>query len=494
MQKLLLAGIGMLFCLVGLGQNIHFLKSYGNTGYDYGRDIKQTPDTGYIATGSSSSFGGANADAFLLKVDSLGNFKWSYNYGGPDSDWGTSVIITHDSTYAIGGYTNSFGAGGFDMYLVRAGADGVPLWQKTYGGSNWDKGDAVAQVPADSGFVIVGETYSFGAGGRDMYIVRTDKNGDTIWTKTYGGIEDDWATGVLIHNDSIVVCGGTESFGAGMSDGIILKMGLDGNLGWTKVTGHELEDYFTAVERFSASYYLSGTRDYHNGAYLNDFWIYRTSFTGNVMADTTIYNASHEVEIAHDLTVAQVGYVYFAGQTMRLGYSTIDLLPDAFVGKLLSTYFTAYDYRQNFGEAGTDIAWGIDKCYDQGTVSVGDLAYGSTGGNNMFILKLNQTANFPTDAPDYDLFGMVNNDITTGIEEDIAHLELKVYPNPANDYLTVEAAEQIEAISVYGIGGQLILQQHDVDSKIFVGDLPAGFYIVQIKFDEEIVNFRMIKQ
>ncbi|MBK6526058.1 MAG: hypothetical protein IPG07_11245 [Crocinitomicaceae bacterium] len=82
----------VIFYLIGIcfqldAQNIHFLKSYGNSGYDYGRDIKQTPDSGYIATGSSSSFVGANADLFLLKIDSLGNFKWSYNYGGSDSDW-----------------------------------------------------------------------------------------------------------------------------------------------------------------------------------------------------------------------------------------------------------------------------------------------------------------------------------------------------------------------------------------------------------------------
>lgn len=489
--------IGLIFCLFtasALSQNIHFIKSYGNTGYDYGRDIKQTPDTGYIATGSSSSFGSANADAFLLKVDSLGNFKWSYNYGGPDSDWGNSVILTHDSTYAIGGYTNSYGAGGFDFYLVRAGANGTPLWQKTYGGSNWDKGDALAEIPADSGFIIVGETYSFGAGGKDMYMVRTDQNGDTIWTKTYGGINDDWATGVLVDGDSIVVCGGTKSFGAGMSDGIILKMDLDGNLGWVKVKGHELEDYYTAIEKFSASYYLSGTRDYHNGAYLNDFWIYRISTNGNlVVVDTSISNPSHEVEIAHDLTVAQLGNVYFAGQTMSFGYSTIDLLPDAFVGKLLTTYFTAYDYRQNFGEAGTDIAWGIDKCYDDGTVSIGDLHYGSTGGNNMFILKLNKTANFPADSPDYDIFGGINNDITTSIVEMPSGSKLRIYPNPATEYLTIDGSQTIDLVQIFDLGGKCLLTEANVKNAVFVGNLPPGFYLIQLSIAEENVIFKMVK-
>lgn len=475
-------------------QNIHFLKSYGNSGYDYGRDIKQTPDTGYIATGSSSSFVSANADAFLLKVDSLGNFEWSYNYGGNDSDWGNSVIVTHDSSYAIGGYTNSFGAGGFDFYLIRADKNGVPLWQKTYGGTNWDKGDAVVQNPNDSGFVIVGETYSFGAGNRDMYIIRTDKNGDTIWTKTYGGVEDDWATGVLVDGDSIVVCGGTESFGSGMSDGIILKMHEDGTIGWVKVVGKELDDYFTSLVKFSASYYMGGTRDYHNGAWLSDFWIYRLSNNGNVVqVDTTILNGSHEVEIAHDIVVAQLGNIYFAGQTKSFGYSTIDLMPDAFIGKILDNYFTTYDYRQNFGEAGTDIAWGIERTYDDGIVAVGDMAFASTGGNNLFIIKLNKTAVFPADTADYSVFGSINNPITLKIEPNEQNNLISIYPNPATENVNIKCSKPVENISLYSLSGQLILVPEKNSEIISLKEFENGVYILQITVESNTYCYKLIK-
>jgi hypothetical protein len=496
MKRLIVIFYLMSICFQLNAQNIHFLKSYGNSGYDYGRDIKQTPDTGYIATGSSSSFVGANADLFLLKVDSLGNFKWSYNYGGPDSDWGNELVITHDSTYAVAGYTNSFGAGGFDFYLVRAGEFGMPIWEKTYGGSDWDKANSLAQIPADSGFVLVGETFSYGAGGKDIYIVRTNKNGDTLWTKTYGDTDDDWATGVIVDGDSIVVCGGTESYGAGMSDGIILKMDLDGNIGWVKTAGQNSEDYFTSLIKFGATYYLSGSRDYHNGAYLGDFWLYRISLNGFVnVLDTTIENASHEVEIAHDLTVAQLGNIYFAGQTKSFGYSTIDYQPDAFVGKLLSTYFTAYDYRQNFGEAGTDIAWGIDKCYDQGIVAVGDLSYGSTGGNNMFIIKLNSTANFPADNADYDIFDTINNQITTSIYEAVPQNEgFRIYPNPASDVIMLDAGDkEIHYLKIYDMSGKLIETIVNPSKEFSVAYLIPGSYILEIEVDEKRYSYRLIK-
>lgn len=168
------------FC--GIWANRNLLKAYGNTGYDFGRDIVQDNDSGYVITGSSSSFGPDNGEAYLLKLNTAGEFSWSRNYGGEGSEWGEGLVVTNDSTYAIAGYTNSYGAGGFDFYLIRIDATGEPIWQKTYGGTNWDKAFALVQL-ADSGFVLVGDSYSFEGGIRRGYIVRTDKNGELLWEK-----------------------------------------------------------------------------------------------------------------------------------------------------------------------------------------------------------------------------------------------------------------------------------------------------------------------
>ncbi|MBK9191928.1 MAG: hypothetical protein IPM77_10670 [Crocinitomicaceae bacterium] len=222
------------FSVLSQGQIIEFINVYGNGGYDYGRDIQECYDSSFVVTGSSSSFTG-EADAYLMKVDKYGDFIWSYNYGGNDSEWGQSVVITYDSCYAIGGYTNSFGAGGFDFYLIRTDNSGIPLWEKTYGGSDWDQAYDLIETP-DSGFVLVGYTYSF-SGSKDGYIVRTNKDGDTLWTKLIGGTGEDFLNAIMLDGDSIVVCGGTGSFGTGGIDGIISKMDLDGSIGWTKYAG-----------------------------------------------------------------------------------------------------------------------------------------------------------------------------------------------------------------------------------------------------------------
>lgn len=475
------------------GQNIHFLKSFGNTGYDYGRDIKQTPDTGYIATGSSSSFTSANADAFLLKIDSLGNFQWSRNYGGPDSDWGNSVVVTHDSSYAIGGYTNSFGAGGFDFYLVRTDITGYPVWEKTYGGSNWDKATALAENVQDSGFVLVGETSSYGSGNKDIYIVRTDKNGDTLWTKTYGGPENDWATGVLIDGDSVVVCGGTESYGAGMADGIILKMGLNGNIGWTKVVGKSRDDYFTSIVKHAFYYCLGGTKSYTYLTDLNDFWVYEIYANGTiVMGDTTWDGDQFGHDIANDVVVVPTTQqIFYGGSTTSWGSSDVSAgVTDCFISKL-SPGYSWLPYVQNFGDIGSDAIYAMDYCFDKGLVAIGDLDKYSTGGNNVLILK-NDAANsfgFITVFED-----VVFDNITLSVEEEnAADHGIIVYPNPAKSILNITSSLPYDSIQIMNISGEVVYSATGVSPEISVEHLSNGVYFLVISSPDFRYTFRVVK-
>ncbi|MBL7900016.1 MAG: T9SS type A sorting domain-containing protein [Crocinitomicaceae bacterium] len=471
-MKRLLFTIIVFHCLASNAQLTYFLKSYGNTGYDFGRDIKQTPDTGYIATGSSSSFVSGNADAFLLKIDELGNFMWSYNYGGNDSDWGNSVIVTNDSTYAIGGYTNSFGAGGFDFYLVRTDVNGIPIWQKTYGGSNWDKGESIAQVASDSGFVIVGETYSYGAGGKDMYIVRTNKNGDTIWTQTYGGTEDDWATAVLIDGDSIVICGGTKSYGSGMSDGVIIKMGLDGNIGWEKIAGMSNEDYFNTIIKQPTFYLAGGTRSYDYSNDKKDMWMYKISLTGALITDSLYADCIEDDEI-EDLFVHPItGDVITAGYTKSWG--VLDGYGDAFFSKFTSGF--GFVTSVHYGSDGTDCAYAIDKTIDLGWIAIGDMSYGSTGGNNIFILKYNYLWEH------IDIFTETQFDnITLAIDSEEGNSgQINLYPNPAYNEIYINSHLSIDFLELIDVSGKIIHQEKNPENKINIDGLSAGIYFINL--------------
>jgi hypothetical protein len=467
-------------------QMISFMNVYGNTGYDYGRDIKELPDSGFIVTGSSSSFATSEADAYLMKVNKYGDFLWSYNYGGPDSDWGQSVVVTHDSAFAIGGYTNSSGAGGFDFYLVRTAIDGTPLWEKTYGGADWDFAYDLVEMP-DSGFVLVGYSYSF-SGTKDGYIVRTDKTGDTLWTKILGGPGEEFINAVMLDGDSIVVCGGTDSYGAGAMDGLICKMGIDGTTGWTKYIGSAYNDYFTSITGFSNYYMMGGSRGYNYPAAGTDMWFYKLSDDGNTeLYDTTFINFSGNDDCINDLGIDPTNEdIFYGGQTKSWGY-LMDGMPDIFVGKnsSASTAITA----KNFGEAGEDAVHALDLCKDYGVVFVGDTKHYSTGGNNIIIIKLTYLWTYPDQFTD-----LTFNNITTGLEEENSALAFTVYPNPADDVIQFNLpAEQVNNIAVYSMDGKLVCSGLAGENILSVAELNPGMYLLEVKTETTTYTTRIIR-
>ncbi len=165
--------------------NVDWTQVYGGTYNDFGSSVKQTADGGYIVAGQTYSSTSLYIDLWLLKTDANGDTTWAKMYGGTSSDGARSVQQTFDGGYIVAGFTSSFGAGQIDMWLLRTDASGDTLWAKTFGGASNDFGFSVFQT-ADSGFVVTGYTYSFGAGDQDFYIVRTDAGGNLIWTKTVG--------------------------------------------------------------------------------------------------------------------------------------------------------------------------------------------------------------------------------------------------------------------------------------------------------------------
>lgn len=478
---------------LGYAQNIHFIKTYGNSGYDYGRDVKQTLDTGYIATGSSSSFSTGTADAFLLKVDSLGDFKWSYSYGGLGSDWGEKVILTKDSAYALTGYTNSFGAGGFDFYLVKTDINGNPEWEKTYGGGDWDKAFSFVQMP-DSGYVMVGETYSFGAGNKDGYIVRVDKLGDTLWTKTYGGVEDDFFKDVVFDGDSLLVVGTTYSYGSGGSDGLIIKLGIDGDIGWTEYVGQMGDDSFNSILHRDTFYIAGGARSYaHFGACdcAEDFWIYKFTWHNElVLADTTWYGEQVGVDVVNDIVLNPNNDMFYGGRTTSWG--AVDITSgysDAFIGRLLNNYYTAFDYINNFGEQKDDEVFGLDYCYDNGVVGVGHMNFGSTGGYNMFIVKVDRLNSWPS----IDVATDLSDEIITLKTESNASIEqLRIYPTLASSTIQVSGLLASANYKIYSVTGSL-MQSGQVSNEIGVEQLPKGYFILSIQTEKGIEVFKFFK-
>ena len=239
-------------------------KTLGGLSSDGARSIKQTSDGGFIITGWTFSQGpGFVGNALLLKTDSLGNQQWSKAFGGNDVDRGYSVQQTSDGGYIFTGYTASYGAGLDDLYLVKTDSLGNEVWSKTFGGTGRDYGNSVQQT-LDGGYIIAGYTLSFGAGSEDVWLVKTDSNGNQEWSKTFGGSSSD--VGYCVNetfDGGYIIAGHTLSFGAGVHDVWLIRTAtlipvelinfsaniLNGNVTLSWVTATEVNNKGFEVER-----------------------------------------------------------------------------------------------------------------------------------------------------------------------------------------------------------------------------------------------------
>ena len=218
---------------------ISWSKTFGGTDWDGGSSVQQTTDGGYIITGSTPSFGNGSEDVYLIKTDGNGDSLWTKTFGGADGESGSSVQQTNDGGYIIAGSTFSSGNGDEDVYLIKTDGSGNEQWTKTFGGAYYDVGSSVQQT-TDGGYIIAGSTSSFGNGVPDVYLIKTDGNGDSLWTKTFGGAYYDVGSSVQQTSDGgYIICGCTNSFGNGLPDCYLylIKTDVNGDLLWTKTFG-----------------------------------------------------------------------------------------------------------------------------------------------------------------------------------------------------------------------------------------------------------------
>lgn len=205
--------------------------TYGGTAADGFRAAVATRDGGVIAVGYTYSFGAGDVDLFAVKTDALGETLWSRTFGGPAPDYGYGVCEMSDGTCVLAGYTMSSGAGAEDVYLVAVDADGDTLWTRTYGGPGLDEARSIC-FTSDGYLVVAGQSESFGAGLADVYILKVNADGDTLWTRTYGGAGSDWAAGVCETADGCYGASGTTGSFNTTRDAYLVKVTPAGELVW----------------------------------------------------------------------------------------------------------------------------------------------------------------------------------------------------------------------------------------------------------------------
>lgn len=296
---------------------IAWQKTYGGLSVDTGQAIVQTTDGGYLLGGHTTSFGAGVEDMWVLKLNADGTVAWQKTYGGAASDYLYTLSQTSDGGYVLAGRTASFGSGSFDFWILKLNADGTVAWQKAYGGAMIEYARAIREVSA-GGYIVAGYTNSFGAGGYDYWVVRLNADGTVAWQKTHGGASNDQAFGVEETSDGrFVVTGHTISFGAGLNDAWVLKLNADGTVAWQRTFGGLGNDFSTAIREAPTGELaaVGRTDSFTSGS--TDIWVLRLNPDGSAppMGTDTVAAPSDTAVVPVDTAVAGSDTVVIPGNT-----------------------------------------------------------------------------------------------------------------------------------------------------------------------------------
>ncbi len=305
-------------------------KTYGGLFEDRGQSIQLTSDGGYILLGTTASYGAGGYDIFLVKIDSEGNESWSSTFGGTSWDWGYYVEQTGDGGFIITGCKDPGVFAIWDLYLIKTDSNGNELWSKTFGGDNSDVGHCVKQT-SDGGYIVTGFTYTSDQGS-DMWLIKTDENGDLEWDNTYGGTGPDHGYSVIQSADEYVVTGYTRSFGEGDYDIWLVKTDNTGNKIWDSTFGGPEDDRsFSIQHTLDNNFVVAGfTESFGAGNY--DMWLLKINNSGDALWTKTI--GGNNLDRARSVVQTTDGGYILAGDTYiyeqgEYNYYLVKLDPDS---------------------------------------------------------------------------------------------------------------------------------------------------------------------
>jgi len=379
---------------------IDWETTFGGTNHDHAYGMQGTSDGGYIIAGDT--YDADNYDLWLIKTDSDGDQEWSRVFGGDGQDYASSVQQTSDGGYIIAGRTTSYGLGYYDAWLIKTDSLGVKQWDRTFGYTNYDSFGSVQQT-SDGGYVVAGKTASSGAGNLDGWLIRTDANGTEEWSRTFGGSSGDGLYSVCETSDGgYVLAGQTMSYGAGSYDAWLIKTNSLGVKQWDRTFGDTGYEGFASVQQTSDGGYILVGTDSDGG--WDDALLTKTDVEGIEEWRQTFGGVvSHDN--ANDVVQTFDGGYAVAGATCSYGAGHFDAW-------LIKTDANGdEEWSETFGGAGGDYARAIQQTSDGCYVLAGSTTSYGAGGSDIYSVKLSISV---STSYDYDAFGRLTKVVEAG--------------------------------------------------------------------------------
>lgn len=455
-------------------------RTFGGLFNDFGHSVDLANDDGYVVAGETYSLDDGSYDIFLLKLNSSGDTLWSRFFGGIQSEYGNYVISTSDSGYAIIGETRSYGAGSYDIYIIKTDENGDTLWTRSFGGNDYEKGKSIFQT-YDGGYIFTGSTRSSGLGEEDIFLIKTDSVGIGDWLRVFGGADHDCGNSVVQTPDGgYIIAGETESFGIGSLDGYVVRTDMYADTLWTGTFGGSGDDALTCIQTASDGAYILAGYTSSFGAGMADGWLIKLDVSGDTLWTRTFGGAGND-------------YIYSVWQTSDGGYilggsteSFGAINGNVYVIKTDSTGDMLWYW--NYGGPGEDGAASIRQTPDSGYIIAGSTTSFGAGGNDAFITRF-------------------TSDQTSIAEDGNPFLPAKLslspnYPNPFNARTTIsfELAEPGEInIVIYDLLGKKVATllngyyeggRYKIDFE--ASGLSSGVYFYRLRARELVESRRMV--
>jgi hypothetical protein len=443
-----------------------FERIYGGSADDAGYALIQAPDGNFIIVGATGSFGGG-VDMYALKLNQQGDIIWQHNYGGAADDYAYSICEAPDGGHLIVGATASFGHGRYDVYLQKIDSLGNPTDAAYYGGDSSDYGYSVRPT-SDNGYVVAGNTNSFGVVGDDGYVIKVNQQLDSVWARTYAYPAtpyNDRLSSIAETSDSGYIAVG--QYFSWPTKAWVIRLNRYGNPNWQNIYANEYWGRGSdIIEKTPGQYYATGV------------WgvLFQSSYMTLVNINSEGTMANHwsygidAMQTGESIIATADGGFAMAGSVMRNGNFDIILVKTDSLGN--------QQWCRYFGGDDVDMGCDLIQANDGGYLVVGYTRSFGAANTDVYVIKT-------------DSLGQ-----TTGIEDEKATLPrnpemAQNYPNPFNGRTIIQfnlETPGTATVNIYDLLGREIRTLYDdyatagTHRILFDGSgLAGGIYFYRIK-------------